>query len=210
MEAICQAYWRPLFAFARRWGLNPPDAEDAVQGFLASVLATGSIRNVRRDNGRFRAWLLAGMKHHLLDESAKAQVLKRGGPNRVWLPLDTMDSDGVCAQAVASSESPDMAFDRAWALTLMSRARARLGEECAVAGKADLFEAVFPSSPEALSEDYGRLAERLGVTETGARSVVHRLRLRWRELIRAEIAETVSSRQALEEELACLKLALRA
>jgi len=209
LEAICRTYWRPLFAYARRWGLSLEDAEDSVQGFFASIVSSGSIRNVRQGNGRFRAWLLSGMKHHMLDERAKAVVLKRGGADRICLPLDATDADGICLQAVASSDSPDKAFDRAWALTLMAKARGRLREECEASGKARIFDVVFPQATHPALDNYDQMAERLGLSESGARSVAHRLRLRWRDLIRDEVAQTVSSREALEGELASLKAALR-
>ena len=209
LEAICATYWRPLFAFARRWGLSPEDAEDAVQGFLASLVAGDSLRRVRRESGLFRSWLMSGMKYHLLDERAKSTVLKRGGKELVCLPLDTTDADGICAQALATSDTPDKAFDRAWALTLIAQARGRLRSECMASGQGEVFEAVFPPNHETVPEDYEKLAGRLGITESGARSVVYRLRLRWRDLIRQEVAETVASREDLEAEMLCLKAVLR-
>ncbi len=208
-EDVCRTYWRPLFAFARRRGLSEADSEDAVQGFLASVVRYESIRNVRQENGRFRTWLLSGLKNHLCDEHARSTALKRGGGLPAHLPLDTTDADGICAQSIATSDSPDLAFDRAWSLSIMALAKARLREECQASGKGGLFEAVFPAAQESVTETYEQIAARLGISPVGARAAIHRLRRRWRELIRAEVGKTVCSREALEEELDHLKASLR-
>lgn len=207
MEQLCRISWRPLYAFARRRGLSPTDAEDVVQGFFASLLEGNSLASLQRDRGRFRSFMLGGLKHHLTDETRKAQAAKRGGQAHL-ISLDLEDAEEQFSQQDLVGETPEHDFDRAWSLDLLSRARLRLADECAASGKREVFEALFAEGSEQGEESYAELGERLGIKEATLRSVAMRLRKRWGELIRAEVAETVNSREAFEEELACLKASL--
>lgn len=206
MGKLCVDVWRPLYAFARRRGSSPEDAEDAVQGFIASLLARGSLAKIEPGRGRFRTFLLAGMTNHLIDLHSHAQAQKRGGgAEHVSLNMDGAEAGYV--ELAVDLETPERAFDRAWALEVMARARARLGEECAASGKAEIFTALFAEGGEA--GNYAALGARLGMTEGALRTVATRLRQRWRDLIRDELAQTVHSREALDEEMASLRAALR-
>ena len=206
LEALCRGAWRPLYAFARRWGLSREDAEDAVQGFMATLLARRSLGNVVPGKGRFRSFLLAGMRNHLSDEKSRATAGKRGG-GAVHFSLEADIAERGYAELAVEGESPERAFERVWAMEIMSRSRDRLAEECAAGGKAAVFAALFPDAANE-PENYAAMSARLGLSETALRSLAMRLRRRWRDLIRAELAQTVSDRAALEEEMTALRAAL--
>ena len=203
---LCRDVWRPLYAFARRRGCSPEDAEDAVQGFIATLLARRSLGKMERGRGRFRTFLLAGMTNHLSDLESRVKSQKRGGgAEHVSLDLET--TEAAYAELAVETETPERAFDRAWAMEVMARARVRLGEECAASGKAEIFKALFAEGGEA--GNYEALGTRLGMTEGALRNVAMRLRQRWRNLIRDELAQTVCTREALDEEMAALSAALK-
>ena len=199
--------WPPLYAFARRWGCAPQDAEDAVQGYIASLLERHSLRSVAPEHGRFRSFLLAGMRNHLSDVAARAAAQKRGGGVQ-HVPLDGEAVEESYLAVAAQLPTPERAFDRVWALGVLEKAKARLAEECAASGKAAVFAALFPEQEGAAAEDYATLGGRLNMSETALRSLAMRLRRRWRELIRAELSELVNSRAELDEEMKCLQAAL--
>ena len=206
LEQLCTGVWRPLYAFARRWGCSPEDAEDAVQGFIASLLARRSLTMVEAGRGKFRSFLLAGMRNHLSDVLSRASAAKRGG-GASTVRLDVGDAERGYAELAVETETPERAFDRAWAMEVMTRSRSRLEEECRASGKGDAFSLLFPQG-SGQTENYAVMGERLGFSETALRSLAMRLRRRWRDLIRAELAQSVSSSEALEEEMAALRAAL--
>ena len=207
LERLCHESWSPLYAFARRWGCMPHDAEDAVQGFMQSLLERRSLAGVGPEKGRFRSFLLAGMRNHLCDVAARADAQKRGG--RVeHLSLDGEAVEEGYLNVAAEMQTPERAFDRVWALGILEQAKAKLAEECAASGKGAVFAALFPEKAGQAEEDYATLSARLGLSETALRSTAMRLRRRWRELIRAELAELVDTRAALDEEMKCLQAAL--
>lgn len=209
LDYICRTSWRPLYAFARRSGLAPNDAEDAVQSFIASLLASNSLQNVAQDKGRFRTFLLTSLKYHLSDQNSRARAQKRGG-GAEHVPLDMAGAESEFGLTGVSSDTPDRAFDRAWALDLFHRARLRLGRECTASGKGPLFDALFPTGSDERQEPYDVLSARLGVPVNTLRSQSLRLRQRLGELIRTEITETVSSPEAFESELESFRAALGA
>jgi len=208
LEQLFRGVWKPLYAFARRWGCTPHDAEDAVQGFMASLLERRSLRHVAPEQGRFRSFLLAGMRNHLSDLAARTEAQKRGGGVQ-HLPLDRAAAEEGYLGMAAQMATPEHAFDRVWALDILEKAKARLAEECAAAGKGAVFAALFPATESQEPEDYATLSSRLELSETALRSLAMRLRRRWRELIRQELADTVNTRAELDEEMACLQAALR-
>lgn len=209
LDYICRTSWRPLYAYARRSGLAPDDAADAVQGFIASLLTGNPLKSVTWEKGRFRTFLLTSLKYHLSDQNAKSRALKRGG-GAEHVPLDLAGAEAEFDHSGVGSDSPDRAFDRAWALDLFQRARTRLGSECASTGKGPLFEALFPAGSNERSESYEVLGLRLGIPVATLRSHSLRLRQRLGELIRVEIAETVNSPEAFESELESFRAALGA
>jgi DNA-directed RNA polymerase specialized sigma24 family protein len=206
LEQLLRGVWRPLYAFARRWGCTPEDAEDAVQGFMASLLARGSLTNMSEGRGRFRSFLLAGMRNHMSDERSRETAAKRGG-GAAHVSMDAEAAERGYTDLAVETETPEHAFERVWAMEIMSRSRARLAEECTASGKAEIFAALFPDNGDG-QDNYSAIGERLGLSETALRSQAMRLRRRWRDLIRTELAQTVSSGAALDEEMNALRLAL--
>lgn len=207
LEALCRAYWRPIHSFIRRSGRTPLDAEDLTQEFFARLLARDDLARVERGKGRFRNFLLVSVRHFLADEADKARAQKRGGgvrPLSLDAPKDA--EDGV--EEPAAAVSPEEMFDRRWAETLLMRARSRLHAECAQAGRLTVYEALGPEGGDGADEDYAAVGARIGLSVAGVKSAAFRLRRRYRELIRAEVAETVSSEAELDEELKHLLRAL--
>jgi RNA polymerase sigma-70 factor (ECF subfamily) len=208
MEALCRQAWGPLYAYARRWGCSREDAEDAVQGFIATLLSRHSLERIDPGRGRFRTFLIAGLRNHLSDARAYATTRKRGG-TAAHISIDAEAAERGYLELACPGDSPDRTFERVWAMAILEKARSRLGEECAASGKAAIFAALFPGAEEgAEMERYATLAARLGLSETALRSLAMRLRRRWRDLIRAEVAETVGTKTALDEEMLHLRAAL--
>lgn len=204
LETLCRAYWYPLYAYVRRKGLAVADAQDVTQEFFHRLIEKNYLESVDRDRGRFRAFLLTSMNHLLANEWDKARTLKRGSGHRI-ISLDAEEAEGRLMQESAVNDSPEKAFDRRWALTLLNRALAQLREEFVVAGKLPQFEALKGFLSDVASDgEYPALAESLGM-EAGAVAVaVHRLRLRYREMVRAEIAQTVANEADLKAEMSHL------
>ena len=208
LAALCRTYWPPLYAFARRRGLTPADAEDLTQGFFAQLLRLDSLADVRRERGRFRAFLLASLQHYLADTRDRERAAKRGAG--LVLPFDTAGAEqGYQREPTDAAMTPDAAFDRAWALTLLDAVAARLRADYAAAGQGELFAALSFSLTGGRSElPYAELATRLGLTEPAVRVAVHRLRKRYRQLLREEIAQTVAQPEDVDDELRALRRAL--
>jgi RNA polymerase sigma-70 factor (ECF subfamily) len=198
LETLCRAYWLPLYAFVRRKGFEPADAEDYTQAFFQRLLERNDLAHVSQDKGRFRSFLMAALQHFISDELDRARALKRGG-GRQHLRLDTTDAEPLYAAEMVDGETPERAFDRNWTRALLARAGTRLRNECAAAGKEELFAAVGPETGG--EESQAAIAARLGLTESAVKSAAFRLRQRYRELIIDEVAQTVSNPAELEEEL---------
>ncbi len=204
LEALCAAYWFPLYAYVRRHGFSKEDAEDLTQAFFAKLLERRDIAGLRRENGRFRAFLLASMKHFLSNERDRAGRLKRGG-HITHFPLDWGSADRQFQVADSGQAAPDAAYDREWALALLARVVARLGDEYSAQGKAERFEQMKPfltMGKGAIS--YAEAAKAMSIEAGAARVAVHRMRKRYRALLREEIAHTLSDPEMVEEELAVL------
>jgi DNA-directed RNA polymerase specialized sigma24 family protein len=206
---LCEQYHPPLLAHALRRGLPPPDAEDAVQGFFASLLRLESLATVGPARGRFRAWLLAGLNHHLSDLRDRALAQKRG--SRLHPALDADAHQAALAAAADPALAPDLAFDRAWALALLRTVTDRLRAEQAAAGRAAHFDALAPClAGRSADAPHAELAARLGLSEPALRVALHRLRQRYRLLLREEIAHTVARPEDIDDELRHLIAALAA
>ncbi len=196
LRALCAAYWRPLYAFLRRQGLSKEDAEDAVQGFLASLLAGSGIGGADQERGRFRSYLLGALRNYLSNERAKAQALKRGG-SRTPLSIDAEEGEAL---QIPDLETPEQAYAYAWAMEILDRTRARLAERYAAQGKAELFAALEPY----LGGDappYKQVASALGISEAHARVNTHRLRTAFGKALREEVAQTVADEADVDDEL---------
>jgi RNA polymerase sigma factor (sigma-70 family) len=205
---LCQIYWYPLYAYVRRQGHSKEDAEDLVQAFFARFLEKNYLEGLSAERGKFRAFLLASLKHFLANEWDKSQRQKRGGGAQ-HLSLDWQSADQRFHLDPPDPASPDRQFDRAWALALLEQVITRLRDECAANGKASLFEQA--RGYLALGEQaipYAQAAEKLEIEEGAVRIAVHRLRKRYREILREEIAQTLTDPAQIAEELRSLQAAL--
>jgi RNA polymerase sigma-70 factor (ECF subfamily) len=208
IEELCQTYWRPIYTFICHRGHNPCDAQDLTQEFFARVFSKNCLGGVGPSKGRFRTFLLAALKHFLANEWDKANAKKRGG-GRVFVSLsDRADGTPPPADPV-DNQSADVLFDRSWALTLLEQVLARLRQEHLRDGKAEFFEQLKSTlTGERTSLPYSGIGARLGLSEGAVKVAVHRLRQRYRSLLREEIAHTVSSPEQIEEEIRALFAAL--
>lgn len=204
LEEICRAYRRPVLTYVRCSGRDRSDAEDLTQEFFARLLERRWDRDADPARGRFRTFLLTALKRFLIDQHDAAHALKRGGGQH-GVTLDDAADD----LSAPGSESPEAAFERAWAATVIERAYERLKDEAGRAGKAALFEQLsgFLVEP-AEAADYRRLADASGMRANTIAVSVHRMRLRLRELVRAEIADQTDGPDAAATELAALRGAL--
>ncbi len=204
LEDLCRTYWFPLYAYVRRHGHTREDAEDLTQAFFARFLEKNYLGGVRSEKGKFRAFLLAALKHFLANEWDRAHRQKRGG-GVALLSLDWQDADTRYRIDPADTLSPDKLYDRAWAVTLLEQVIARLREESVAEGKAGLFEQLKPYLTVGKSAiPYAQAAAALKLTEGAVRVTVHRLRRRYRELLREEIAQTLTDPAQVEEEIRAL------
>lgn len=204
LEELCRSYWFPLYAYVRHRGHNKQDAEDLVQEFFARFLAKNYLANLASEKGKFRAFLLASLKHFLANEWDKAQAQKRGG-GVTPLSLDWQTADTKFQVAATNDPSPDKAFDREWALALLAKVIERLQTECEADGKTKLFEQLkifLTTGKGALS--HTDAAKNLGMDETVVRVAVHRLRKRYRLLLREEISQTLADAADVDEEMRAL------
>ena len=204
LEELCRVYWYPLYAYVRRQGHSREDAEDLTQAFFARVLEKNYLEGLRGEKGKFRAFLLAALKHFLANEWDRASRQKRGG-GLAPLSLDWQSADSRYHIDPADRLSPDKLYDRAWAVTLLERVIARLREECAREEKSKLFDQLKPFLMVGKSAiPYGEAAAALELSEGAARVTVHRLRRQYRELLREEIGQTLSDASDVDEEMRAL------
>ncbi len=205
LAKLCQTYWYPLYAFVRRAGHSPEDAQDLTQEFFARLLEKGWLDGVDRERGRFRSWLLSSMKHFLANEWDRARTQKRGG-GAVLFSFDELDAESRLTHEPAT-DSAERIYDRRWAMAVLDQVMARLRTEMAGAGKLAHFEALkFCLTGE--KNTYAEVGARLAMSEGAVKVAVHRMRDRYRALLRAEIAETVATPEEIEDELRALMAAL--
>ncbi len=200
LEQLCRTYWYPLYAYVRREGHNPTDAQDLTQEFFARLLARNSLAHVGPQKGKFRSFLLAALRHSLSDQRDRARALKRGGGAEVF-SLDAQEAEERYRFEPVDRLDAEKIYERRWAMTLLEQAQQRLREELAAAGKAELFERLrsFVAGDSEIS--CGEVAAELGLSESAVKSAVHRLRERYRELVREEIAHTVADQTEIDAEL---------
>ena len=203
LSELCRIYWRPIFLFLRRQGKNPDDAQDLTQGFFAHLIESRAYARADRDKGRFRSFMLGTLKHFLAHTHAHARAQKRGGGVILGL-LDTASIAEADARAARANHwTPEHVYDREWAETLLRQALDRLAQECALAGKDELFEQL-NSHLSATSETavpYDELSARLGRPSATLRSDVARLRSRYRAILREEVGGTVAEASDVDAEL---------
>jgi RNA polymerase sigma-70 factor (ECF subfamily) len=209
LEDLCRSYWRPIYGFARREGAKPEEAKDITQGFFALILERKDFNSVRQEKGRLRSFLLASLKHFMANERRDAATLKRGG-GRTLLPLDGIECYEVSDVDHVEMLSPDLLYDRRWAFTVLDRVFARLREE----SQRSLNPPLLQRLNTLLSDEPGRpsqaeIAREFGMTENAIKQAFHRLRQRYRQLLREEVAHTVATPADIEDELRALIAALR-
>jgi RNA polymerase sigma factor (sigma-70 family) len=211
LSLLCSAYWYPIYAYIRRLGYRPEDAEDLTQGFFARVLEKHYLRDFERERGRFRSFLLGALKHFVANERDRAQADKRGGASTT-LPLDAVLHLAEHRYNLEPRHdlSPEKLFERQWALAVLGRAQQRLQAEAERDGKAAQFERLKSSlTGDDLGAGYRSIANDLNTTEGAIKVIVHRLRRRFRELLREEISHTVDDPAEVGHELRDLLAALR-
>ena len=204
LSELCEAYWLPLYAFIRRQTRDVHEAQDVTQAFFALLLSKHYLNDVHQDRGRFRAFLLASAKHFLANERDRARTLKRGG-NITIHSFDWQRGEERLQHEPADNMIAERLFEREWALALLDRVLERLQTEQIAAGK----QAGFAVLSEFLSMDrslakYSEAAEKLNISEEAARVAAHRLRTRYRRLLRDEIAQTTATAEEIDDELRCL------
>ena len=202
MESLCRTYWKPLYVYARRRGQTPQDAEDLTQGFFARLLEKDFLTAVQQERGRFRQFMLMAFQRHLANAWDHARRLKRGGGLEA-VPLDTALGEKLYREETPAHVSADEAYDRRWALSLLEQTLGRLREEFRNAGKEADFLVLKPqlTASHGGQRPYDELGAALNCSEGAARVAVHRLRKRFREVFREEIAQTVENEGDLEDEI---------
>jgi RNA polymerase sigma-70 factor (ECF subfamily) len=208
LELLCAAYWYPLYTYVRRRVADVHQARDLTQEFFAVLLERNALEAADRERGRFRSFLLTSFKNFLADEWDKAKAQKRGG-GRQAIPLDLESAESRYRLEPADELPPDRFFERQWALTLLAKVLDRLREEHVAKGKERQFDALKPLlAGEGEPGCYELAARTLGVSEGAAKVATHRMRRRYREILRAEIAETVSNPGEVDDEIRSLRSAL--
>jgi RNA polymerase sigma-70 factor (ECF subfamily) len=201
LEKLCRTYWRPIYAFLRRQGVGPEEAEDITQGFFAQLLERKSFDAVRKEKGRLRSFLLGALKYFLADEQRRAMAIKRGKGQRL-IPLEELRANERIEMEPADRVTAEMIYERRWALTVLEQVLGRLKDEYHTAGNAALFDSLkqlLPDEPGSPSQ--AEIAAQLGMTENALRQAFYRFRQRYQSLLREEIAHTVATPGDIEDEL---------
>jgi RNA polymerase sigma-70 factor (ECF subfamily) len=210
LATLCQLYWYPLYAYARRRLASVEDAQDLTQEFFAEFLEKDYLQAVDPGRGKFRSFLLTAFKHFLSKARDRANARKRGGGRRVF-SFDFQAGETRYHLEPADQGTPDTIYQRRWALTLLEQALARLRSEFTDSGKRPLFETLKATlTGDGSSAPYAQIGETLGITEQAVKVAVHRMRQRYKELLRDEIAQTVSATEEIDDELRDLFNAVRA
>jgi len=201
LEKLCRTYWPPLYAYIQRDGHDATEAQDLTQEFFARLLAREYLQRVEHEKGKFRTFLLAYLKNFLAEQRRRASAQKRGG-GQVFVPLDVGASEEAYMLEPVDELTPDQVFERRWAQAVFQSALSRLRREFAARGQATLFERLQDYQPrEPGGKSFAQLGEEFGMSEAAVKSAVQRMRQRHRELLREEIAQTVTRPEEIEEEL---------
>ena len=209
LATLCETYWYPLYAYVRRQGHDSADAQDLTQGFFARLLEKKYLQQVQRERGKFRSFLLASLKHYIINEWDRTRAAKRGG-GRKTLRVDFEAGESRYRLEPASGQTPESIFAKQWALALLEKVQEALRGEFRSAGKEDHFDRLSVClTGETRSVSYRQLAAELGTTEGAVKVAIHRLRARFRDRLREEIAQTVASEADIDDEIHSLFDALR-
>jgi len=198
---LCNIYWYPLYCYIRRCGHDATEAEDLAQEFFTYLIENYGLRGVKHEHSRFRSYLLAALNHFLSNERDRSRTKKRGGGRKI-LNLDGATAEQRYARELIDSATPEKIFDRQWALTLLEVCMSRLRQDYADLGKSAVFEKLKEQLTSSRKETgYAEIASQLHMTEGAVKVAALRFRRRYRELIRDEISQTVSSAQEMEDEI---------
>jgi RNA polymerase sigma factor (sigma-70 family) len=201
LQQLCNAYWYPLYAYIRWRGSSPEDAQDLTQGFFLQLIEKNWLAGVAREGARFRSFLLTMLKGFLANARDHAQALKRGG-GRLLVPLDSERAEDRLAQEPSTNETPETAFERRWALAVLGEALQRLRLAAGAADKARHFDSLHPFlSREPANGEYAALAVQLNISPGAVGVAVHRLRQRYREMLRATVADTLADPRQIDDEM---------
>ncbi len=201
LAQLCQTYWYPLYVFTRRQGASVEDAQDLTQEFFARLLERNYLDRADPNKGKFRWFLLGALKHFLANQRERARSLKRGG-RVVHIPLDEITAENRYQLELSTSLTPEKLYERAWALTLLERVREQLRDQFEKAGKRERFEKLASFLPGGQArKSYADMALELGTNEGALRVELHRFKATYRQLLRTEIAHTVSAPAEVDEEL---------
>jgi RNA polymerase sigma factor (sigma-70 family) len=201
LEELCQTYWYPLYAYVRRLGHSAADAEDLTQEFFSRLLSKDYLARADPQKGKFRSFLLTGLKRLLSDEWDRANRLKRGGGKKT-ISFDAAQAESRYQLEPVDDRSPDYLFERSWAAALLERAAWRLQEEYAAAGKSRFFEQLTEFRTDSDEQrSYSEVAAQFGLGESAMKSAIYRFRRRHHELVREEIAQTVGDPAEVDEEV---------
>jgi RNA polymerase sigma factor (sigma-70 family) len=210
LETLCRTYWRPIYSFVRRQGIEPEEAKDLTQGFFALLLERRDLNTVRQEKGRLRSYLLTSLKHFLTNERNRAMAIKRGEGQRL-IPLEDLRERERVGSEPAETLPADQIYERHWALSVLDQVLARLRDEYRAAGNIQLFDRLQKSlTDEPDHPSHANTARELGMTENAVRQASYRLRQRYRQLLHEEIAHTVMVPADVEDELRHLIAVLRA
>lgn len=208
LERLCRIYWYPLYAYLRRRGHATEDAQDLIQGFFTRLLETRGLETVAPERGRFRSFLIAALNHFVSNRRDWDRAQKRGGGQRL-LPIELETAEGRYQLEPPDPTTPEVLFERRWALTLLERILGGLRDEMTRAGKERLFDALkIYLTGEMPEQSYAEAGTALGLSEGAVKVAVHRLRRRYRDLLREEIAQTVSTADEVDDEIRYLWAAL--
>jgi RNA polymerase sigma-70 factor (ECF subfamily) len=207
LSELFRNYWLALYAYVRRRGHDPDEAADLVQGYFAQLIDKRFLNSVRPESGRFRAFLLHTLKHYLANERSRETARKRGG-GRATLAFDPLELERRYSEAIVDHRTPESEYDRLWALSVVDRVRRRLERDAERGGRLDEFEALQEFLIESERGAYTKVAEALEMSPGAVRTAVHRLRRRFGQFLREEIADTVSDAEHVDDEIRNLLAAL--
>lgn len=207
---LCSAYWYPIYAYVRRHGHDADEAQDLTQSFFARLLEKHVVEDARRERGRFRSFLLGALKHFLANEWRREHAMKRGGHLSI-ASIDVGDGETRYAHEPSRARTPEQLFERRWALTVLDNVLRALESETVAEGKAHLFERLkCYLSGDVGAPSYAETGVMLGMSDGAVKVAVHRLRQRYKSILREQIAETVADESEVDEEIAALFAALSA
>lgn len=202
LSELCRLYWYPLYAFVRRSGHGHHEAEDLTQGFFQHIIEGDGLANVNQSKGRFRSFLLSSIKNFMANERERAGTLKRGG-DQVLVSIDMKDADGRYECEPADESTPETIYQRQWAMTVLGSVLNTLGKEYERKGRKELFDVLqgHIAGGDRQSVSYAEVAKRLEISEGNLKILVHRMRRRFGEILRSEIAQTVESNSDVDGEI---------